>query len=199
MPPKIVDFIPKKVVPIPKKVDYIPEIVAYPPNKKSPQKAIFLAQSKIIHYLCSIITLNYLLMRYLIPIELWIFSVDDELLWEGYFYYAISERRITEIVNFTLNCENKEGLFENMPRRILESISKKADKMSRKIILDEKIPVINYRLSLPKYLPIGILLLFPEIVWKELNLDGLFDAYDVRTIDELWRIEELQPSIIEGK
>lgn len=86
-----------------------------------------------------------------------------------------------------------------MPRRILESISKKADKMSRKIILDEKIPVINYRLSLPKYLPIGILLLFPEIVWKELNLDGLFDAYDVRTIDELWRIEELQPSIIEGK
>ena len=92
-------------------------------------------------------------MRYLIPIELWIFSVDDELLWEGYFYYAISERRITEIVNFTLNCENKEGLFENMPKRILESISKKADKMSRKIILDEKIPVINYRLSLPKYLP----------------------------------------------
>ena len=92
-------------------------------------------------------------MRYLIPIELWIFSVDDELLWEGYFYYAISERRITEIVNFTLNCENKEGLFENMPQRILESISKKADKMSRKIILDEKIPVINYRLSLPKYLP----------------------------------------------
>jgi hypothetical protein len=92
-------------------------------------------------------------MRYLIPIELWIFSVDDELLWEGYFYYAISERRITEIVNFTLNCENKEGFFENMPQRILESISKKADKMSHKIILDEKITVINYRLSLPKYLP----------------------------------------------
>jgi hypothetical protein len=41
--------------------------------------------------------------------------------------------------------------------------------------------------------------LFPEIVWKELNLDGLFDAYDVKSMDELWRIEELQPSIIEGK
>ena len=132
-------------------------------------------------------------MRYLIPIELWINSVDDELLWEGYFYYAISERRITEIVNFTLNCENKEGLFENMPQRILESISKKADKISRKIILDEKIPVINYRLSLPKYLPIGILLLFPEIVLNELNLEGLFDAYDVRSIDELWNIEDLKP------
>lgn len=132
-------------------------------------------------------------MRYLIPIELWINSVDDELLWEGYFYYAISERRITEIVNFTLNYENKECLFENMPKRILESISKKADKMSRKIILDEKIPVINYRLSLPKYLPIGILLLFSEIVLNELNLEGLFDAYDVRSIDELWNIEDLKP------
>lgn len=136
-------------------------------------------------------------MRYLIPIELWIFSVDDELLWEGYFYYAISERRITEIVNFTLNCENKEGLFENMPQRILESISKKADKMSRKIILDEKIPVINYRLSLPKYLPIGILLLFPKIVLNELNLEGLFDAYEVRSIDELWNIEDLKPLLCE--
>ena len=132
-------------------------------------------------------------MRYLIPIELWIFSVDDELLWEGYFYYAISERRITEIVNFTLNCENKEGLFENMPKRILESISKKADKMSRKIILDEKIPVTNYQISLSKYLPIGILLLFPEVASNELNLEGLFDAYDVRSIDELWDIEKLQP------
>jgi hypothetical protein len=132
-------------------------------------------------------------MRYLIPIELWIYSVDDELLWEGYFYYAISERRITEIVNFTLNCENKEGLFENMPQRILESISKKADKMSRKIILDEKIPVTNYQISLSKYLPIGILLLFPEIASNELNLEGLFDAYDVRSIDELWDIEKLQP------
>ena len=139
-------------------------------------------------------------MRYLIPIELWIYSVDDELLWEGYVYYAISERRITEIVNFTLNCENKEGLFENMPQRILESISKKADKMSRKIILDEKITVINYRLSLPKYLPIGILLLFPEIVLNELNLEGLFDAYDVRSIDELWDMEYLKPSILkDGK
>lgn len=136
-------------------------------------------------------------MRYLIPIELWIFSVDDELLWEGYFYYAISERRITEIVNFSLNCENKEGLFENMPQRILESISKKADKMSRKIILDEKIPVINYRLSLPKYLPIGILLLFPKIVLNELNLEGLFDAYEVRSIDELWNIEDLKPLLCE--
>lgn len=136
-------------------------------------------------------------MRYLIPIELWIFSVDDELLWEGYFYYAISERRITEIVNFTLNCENKEGLFENMPQRIQESISKKADKMSRKIILDEKIPVINYRFSLPKYLPIGILLLFPKIVLNELNLEGLFDAYEVRSIDELWNIEDLKPLLCE--
>ena len=139
-------------------------------------------------------------MRYLIPIELWIFSVDDELLWEGYFYYAISERRITEIVNFTLNCENKEGLLENMPQRISDSISKQADKISRKIILDEKIPVINYRLSLPKYLPIGILLLFPEIVLNELNLEGLFDAYDVRSIDELWDMEYLKPSILkDGK
>ena len=138
-------------------------------------------------------------MRYLIPIELWIFSVDDELLWEGYFYYAISERRITEIVNFTLNCENKEGLFENMPQRILESISKKADKMSRKIILDEKIPVTNYQISLSKYLPIGILLLFPEIVLEELNLEGLFDAYDVRSIDELWNIEYLKPLKIDEK
>ncbi len=138
-------------------------------------------------------------MRYLIPIELWIFSVDDELLWEGYFYYAISERRITEIVNFTLNCENKEGLFENMPQRILESISKKADKMSRKIILDEKIPVTNYQISLSKYLPIGILLLFPEIVLNELNLEGLFDAYDVRSIDELWNIEYLKPLKIDEK
>lgn len=132
-------------------------------------------------------------MRYLIPIELWIFSVDDELLWEGYFYYAISERRITEIVNFTLNCENKEGLFENMPQRILESISKKADKMSRKIILDEKIPVTNYQISLSEYLPIGILLLFPEIVLEELNLEGLFDSYDVESIDELWKKENLKP------
>ena len=138
-------------------------------------------------------------MRYLIPIELWIFSVDDELLWEGYFYYAISERRITEIVNFTLNCENKEGLFENMPKRILESISKKADKMSRKIILDEKIPVTNYQISLSKYLPIGILLLFPEIVLEELNLKGLYEAYSVISIDEFWKIGDLKPLLCKSE
>lgn len=138
-------------------------------------------------------------MRYLIPIELWIFSVDDELLWEGYFYYAISERRITEIVNFTLNCENKEGLFENMPQRILESISKKADKMSRKIILDEKIPVTNYQISLSEYLPIGILRLFPEVVLNELELKGLLDAYNVETFDDLWAIEDLKPLIVEDE
>lgn len=132
-------------------------------------------------------------MRYLIPIELWIFSVNDELLWEGYFYYAISERRITEIINFTLNHESKDGLFENMPKRILESISKKADKISREIILDEKISVTDYRLTLPKYLPIGILLLFPDVALNELNLEGLFDAYNVKSSDELWQIEELQP------
>jgi hypothetical protein len=136
-------------------------------------------------------------MRYLIPIELWIFSVDDELLWEGYFYYAISERRITEIVNFTLNHESKEGLFENMPKRILESISKKADKISREIILDEKISVTDYRLTLPKYLPIGILRLFPEVVLNELELEGLLDAYEVETVDDLWEIEDLKPSILE--
>lgn len=136
-------------------------------------------------------------MRYLIPIELWIYSVDDELLWEGYFYYAISERRITEIVNFTLNCENKEGLFENMPKRILESISRKADKMSRKIILDEKIPVTNYQISLSKYLPIGILRLFPEVVLNELNLEELLAAYNVCSVDELWEIEDIKPSILE--
>ena len=136
-------------------------------------------------------------MRYLIPIELWIYSVDDELLWEGYFYYAISERRITEIVNFTLNCENKEGLLENMPQRISDSISKQADKISRKIILDKKIPVGDYRISLPKYLPIGILRLFPEVVLNELELEGLLDAYEVETFDKLWEIEDLQPSILE--
>ena len=136
-------------------------------------------------------------MRYLIPIELWIFSVDDELLWDGYFYYAISERRITEIVNFTLNHESKEGLFENMPKRILESISKKADKISREIILDEKISVTDYRITLPKYLPIGILRLFPEVVLNELELKGLLDAYNVETFDDLWEIEDLQPSILE--
>lgn len=138
-------------------------------------------------------------MRYLIPIELWIFSVDDELLWEGYFYYAISERRITEIVNFTLNCENKEGLFENMPKRILESISKKADKISREIILDEKISVTDYRLTLPKYLSIGILRLFPEVVLNELELKGLLDAYNVETFDDLWAIEGLKPLIVEDE
>lgn len=136
-------------------------------------------------------------MRYTIPIELWIHSVDDELLWEGYFYYTISERRITEIVNFTLNCENKEGLLENMPQRISDSISKQADKISRKIILDKKIPVGDYRISLPKYLPIGILRLFPEVVLNELELEGLLDAYEVETFDKLWEIEDLQPSILE--
>ena len=50
-PHKVV-LIPKKVDSFPKTVDYIPKIVAYPPNKKSPPKAIFLAQFKIIHYLC---------------------------------------------------------------------------------------------------------------------------------------------------
>lgn len=138
-------------------------------------------------------------MRYLIPIELWIFSVDDELLWEGYFYYAISERRITEIVNFTLNCENKEGLFENMPQRISDSISKQADRISRKIISDEKIPVVDYQISLSKYLPIGILRLFPEVVLNELELEGLLDAYKVESFDELWAIEDLQPLICESE
>ncbi len=79
----------------------------------------------------------------------------------------------------------------------MESISKKADNMSRKIILDEKIPVTNYQISLSKYLPIGILLLFPEIVLNELNLEGLFDAYEVRSIDELWNIEDLKPLLCE--
>ncbi len=131
-------------------------------------------------------------MRYTIPIELWIYSVDDELLWEGYFYYTISERRITEIVNFILNCENKDCKFKNMPKRIQESILKKADEMSRKIILTENIPVKNYRICLPKYL-IGILFLFPETVLDKLNLEGLFDNYDVKSIDELFdKIKDLK-------
>ena len=131
-------------------------------------------------------------MRYTIPIELWIHSVDDELLWEGYFYYTISERRITEIVNFILNCENKECKLNNMPKRIQESILKKADEMSRKIILTENIPIKNYRIYLPKYL-IGILFLLPETVWDELNLDGLFENYDVKSIDELFdKIKDLK-------
>ena len=54
LPNKVV-LIPEKVVPIPKKVDYIPEIVAYPPNKKSPQKAIFLAHLEKKVYLCAAI------------------------------------------------------------------------------------------------------------------------------------------------
>ena len=37
----------------PKKVDCVPEIVANPQNKKIAQKAIFLAQFKIFHYLCA--------------------------------------------------------------------------------------------------------------------------------------------------
>lgn len=138
-------------------------------------------------------------MCYLIPIELWIFSTDDEILWEGYFDYAISERRITEIANFILNCENKEGLLENMPQRILDSISKQADRISRKIISDEKIPVVDYQISLSKYLPIGILRLFPEVVLNELELEGLLDAYKVETFDELWAIEDLQPLICESE
>ena len=52
LPNKVV-LIPKKVDSFPKTVDYIPKIVAYPPNKKSPQNCIFLAQFKIIHYLCT--------------------------------------------------------------------------------------------------------------------------------------------------
>ena len=52
LPNKVV-LIPKKVDSFPKTVDYIPKIVAYPPNKKSPQNCIFLAQSKIFHYLCT--------------------------------------------------------------------------------------------------------------------------------------------------
>jgi hypothetical protein len=84
-----------------------------------------------------------------------------------------------------------------MPRRILESISKKADKISREIILDEKISVTDYRLTLPKYLPIGILRLFPEVVLNELNLEELLAAYNVCSVDELWEIEDLKPSILE--
>ena len=52
LPPNKVVLPPKKVDCPPKKVDYIPKIVAYPPNKKLPPKAIFLAQFKIIYYLC---------------------------------------------------------------------------------------------------------------------------------------------------
>ena len=52
LPNKVV-LIPKKVDSFPKTVDYIPKIVAYPPNKKSPQNCIFLAQFKIIYYLCT--------------------------------------------------------------------------------------------------------------------------------------------------
>ena len=59
LPNKVV-LIPKKVDSFPKTVDYIPKIVAYPPNKKSPQNCIFLAQSKIIHYLCSQRSINYI-------------------------------------------------------------------------------------------------------------------------------------------
>ena len=51
--PNKVALLPKKVVSLPKKVDCFPEIVAYPPNKKSPQKAIFLAHLKKKVYLCT--------------------------------------------------------------------------------------------------------------------------------------------------
>ena len=46
LPPKKVDYIPKKV-------DCVPEIVDNPQNKKIAPKAIFLAQFKIFHYLCT--------------------------------------------------------------------------------------------------------------------------------------------------
>ena len=79
-----------------------------------------------------------------------------------------------------------------MPKRIQESILKKADEMSRKIILTENIPIKNYRIYLPKYL-VGILFLLPETVWDELNLDGLFENYDVKSIDELFdKVKDLK-------
>ena len=53
IPEKVISL-PKKVDSFPEKVDYIPEIVAYPPNKKSPSKAIFLAQFKKKYYLCTV-------------------------------------------------------------------------------------------------------------------------------------------------
>ena len=56
----------------------------------------------------------------------------------------------------------------------------------------ENIPIKNYRIYLPKYL-IGILFLLPETVWDELNLDGLFETYDVKSIDELFdKIKDLK-------
>jgi len=53
LPPNKVVLPPKKVDCNPEKVDYIPEIVAYPPNKKLPQKAIFLAHLEKKVYLCA--------------------------------------------------------------------------------------------------------------------------------------------------
>ena len=51
--PKKVDLIPEKVVSLPKKVDCFPEKVDLSVlKKKSLQKVISIAQSKIIHYLC---------------------------------------------------------------------------------------------------------------------------------------------------
>ena len=56
--PEKVDSPPKKVDCLPKKVDSIPETVdlhfspLHPKPEKSRLNAIFLAQSKIIHYLC---------------------------------------------------------------------------------------------------------------------------------------------------
>jgi hypothetical protein len=65
--PKAVTELPKKVVLFPKKVDSLPKTVDYFPKtvdlsvlkKKTLQKAIFLAQSKIFHYLCRQITLLF--------------------------------------------------------------------------------------------------------------------------------------------
>ena len=58
--PKKVDLIPEKVVSLPKTVDYFPKTVDLSVlKKKTLQKAIFLAQSKIFHYLCRQITLLF--------------------------------------------------------------------------------------------------------------------------------------------
>ena len=66
--PKKVVLIPEKVVSLPKKVDSFPETVdlysspLHPTPKKSQQKAILFAQSKIFLYLCSHNCLKYFII-----------------------------------------------------------------------------------------------------------------------------------------
>lgn len=125
--------------------------------------------------------------KYIIPIDLQIYSNDDELLWEGFNRHTITQKQVDEIIEFILKGNHTTCELVDIPGHIHDEIFRILDKVVEEIIDDGDLllPDSEYYYTTPKYLPKELLALFGDEVISQLDVSGVLDTYGVETIDEL--------------